>query len=86
MKKTVLSKNADGIKVEGRRGTWYVIREKTIEGEKLFLLESEQYGDEAACLIVNEYAEFVLDDVWNGFADYDTQLAYMKHVEDFYKY
>lgn len=40
-----------------------------MEGEKVFLLEHETYGDEAACLIVNENLEIILEDVWNGFDD-----------------
>ncbi len=35
----------------------------------LFLLEHEDYADEAAHIIVNEDGMVVLDDVWNGFDD-----------------
>jgi len=59
----------DNIKVNGHRGKWYVIAEITWKGEKIFLLEHETYGDEAASLIVNEKLEVILDDVWNGFDD-----------------
>ena len=37
----------------------------------LLLLESEQYGDEAPCVIVDENLALVLEDVYNGFYDYD---------------
>lgn len=59
----------DGIKIEGYVGRWYVIDETIWNGEKVYLLEHETYGDEAACLIVNENLSVVLDDVWNGFDD-----------------
>ncbi|BAL01902.1 hypothetical protein OBV_p-00470 (plasmid) [Oscillibacter valericigenes Sjm18-20] len=68
-----LNENSDRIKVDGHTGTWYVIDSETIDGKRLFLLESEQYGDEAAALIVNEKGELVLDDVYNGFDDYREQ-------------
>lgn len=59
----------ENIKIKGHIGTWYVIDETEWNGEKLFLLEHETYGDEAACLIVNEKLEIILEDVWNGFDD-----------------
>lgn len=57
------------IKISGYVGTWYVIDEMFHYGKKVYLLESEICGDEAACLIVNENLEIILDDVWNGFSD-----------------
>lgn len=59
----------ENIKIEGHIGTWYVIDETEWKGKRVFLLEHETYGDEAACLIVNEKLEIVLEDVWNGFDD-----------------
>ena len=57
--------------IDGYEGTWYVIDKKEYNGEMLYLLESENYGDEAACIIVNKKEKVVLDDVWNGFNDYE---------------
>lgn len=59
----------DGLKIEGHIGKWCVIDETVWNGEKVYLLEREIYGYEAACLIVNEKLEIILDGVWNGFAD-----------------
>lgn len=64
----------EGIKIEGHVGTWYVIDETVRDGKTLYLLEHETYGDEAACLIVDSNKEIVLDDVWNGFDDYDEAM------------
>jgi hypothetical protein len=61
----------EGIRVEGHCGTWYVIAEEVYDGKTLYLLEHEQYGDEAACVIVDDEGNLVLDDVWNGFEDYE---------------
>lgn len=61
--------------IDGHEGKWYVIDEKEYDGSTLYLLESENYGDEAACIIVNEKEEVVLDDVWNGFSDYDELIV-----------
>lgn len=58
------------IRIQGYRGRWYVVDEKTIGDEKLYLLEHETYGDETAGLIINSDYEVICDDVWNGFDDY----------------
>lgn len=67
----VLNKKSDNIKIEGHVGTWYVIDTAIHNGRELFLLEHEDYGDETASLIVDADKNIVLDDVWNGFLDYE---------------
>lgn len=62
--------HSEGIEIEGYSGTWYVIDVQRIQDRDLFLLESEIYGDEAACLIVDENRNVVMDNVHNGFDDY----------------
>lgn len=59
----------DGIKIESLKGTWYVIDETEWNYEKVYLLEHETYGDEVACIIVNENLKIIAVDVWNGFGD-----------------
>lgn len=61
----------DNIKIEGHRGTWYIIDEIKCNGQELYLIEHETYGDEAACLIVTKTGKIKLEDVWNGFNDLD---------------
>lgn len=65
----MITRRSDHIRVAGHRGTWYVIDEMEANGRRLFLLEHETYGDEAACVIVDEAGALVLEDVWNGFDD-----------------
>jgi len=59
----------DGIKVEGHIGTWYVIDESYYRGKKVYLLEHEEHGDEAASVIIYENLNIVMEDVRNGFSD-----------------
>ena len=61
----------DGIKIKGYLGKWYVIGETYFKSQRVYLLEHETYGDEAACLIVDDKLNVVLDDVYNGFCDLD---------------
>ena len=67
---TILTAESDEIIIEGYSGTWYVIDTHTADGTTLFLLESEIYGDETSCLIVDENRNLIMDNVHNGFADY----------------
>lgn len=61
----------EGIRVEGHRGTWYVIDEGYHNGRKVYLLEHETYGDEAASVIIDSKGKLLLEDVWNGLEELD---------------
>lgn len=74
--KLVHNQKQDGIVVEGHIGTWYVIDSIQAEdGKYYFLLEHEEYGDEAACVIVDEDCNLIMEDVWNGFEDLEDAQA-----------
>ena len=64
------------IKLPAFIGTWYVIDTNTYFGTTLYLLEHEEYGDETASIIVDENYNLILDDVWNGFLDYEESSIY----------
>ena len=63
--------NADtsGLTVAGHIGTWHTIDRHEVGGHSFYLMEHDTYGDEAACIIVDERGKLVLDDVYNGFDD-----------------
>ena len=77
--KNEITGDSSNIEVEGHFGTWYVIDTDKINDTAYFLLEHEEHGDEAACVIVDSDGELVLDDVWNGFDDlkeyFDSHLS-----------
>jgi len=58
------------VRVDEHRGTWYEVDSTIILGRKLYLMEHEFYGDEAANIIIDENEKLVMSDVWNGFQDY----------------
>ena len=66
----------DNIKVSGHIGTWYVIATKPYFGSTLYLLEHETYGDETSGVIIDDKNNLILDDVWNGFLDYEESSIY----------
>lgn len=59
----------DHIPVEGHRGTWYVIDQSRFRGKFIYLLESEQFGQDVPCIIVNQDLKLLAEDVYNGFED-----------------
>lgn len=46
----------EGIKIEGRIGTWYEIDHLDYNGKTYVLFESEQFGDEAGAIVI-DYTE-----------------------------
>lgn len=60
----------ENIKILGHVGSWYVIDQMLFNGQTIYLLEHETYGEDAAALIVAEDLKIILDDVWNGFDDF----------------
>lgn len=61
----------NNIKVDQYKGTWYVIDESFYDSKKVYLLESEQFGEDIPCLIVDKDLKVVKNNVWNGFGDLD---------------
>jgi hypothetical protein len=62
-----ITSNTDGIVVKGHAGKWYVINETTHKGRKVFLLEHESYGDNAAYIAVDASGNVVCEDIYDNF-------------------
>ncbi|MFP3156522.1 YodL domain-containing protein [Lachnospiraceae bacterium ZAX-1] len=77
-----ITEGSSNIEVEGHIGTWYVIDTAEINSTPYFLLEHEEHGDEATCVIVDSHANLVLDDVWNGFDDLREHFDSIEPVVD----
>lgn len=65
-----ISSDSDALIIDGYEGTWYVVDTETIDGKELFLLENEEYGDETFGIIIDKDRNVLVDEAWNGFADY----------------
>ena len=59
----IIRENSDGIRIDGYRGSWYVIDKMRLSNYDqsitfpVFLLESEQQGDEWPGLIVTKFGD-----------------------------
>ncbi len=58
------------IKIENESGTWYEIDTIVHCGQRLYLMESEQHGEDVPHIIIDGNNDIVLDCVFNGFDDY----------------
>ena len=75
--------NADslGIIVDGHEGTWRTIEGKEIGGEMFYLMESQEYGDEAANILLHMDGDLVAEDLWNGI-DYGAMQAVREFFDE----
>lgn len=75
-------KPKDNIRIEGYRGSWYVIdkrnmdiiRDGKIKKSDCYLLEHEEYGDEATPLIVDKDLNVLHDSAFDGFDDLEYDI------------
>ena len=61
----------ENIKLNNIKGTWYVIDEVWYNSQKVYLLESEQLGDEVPCIITDKNFNIIKLNAYNGFDDLD---------------
>ena len=66
--------DTSGLAVSGHVGTWHTIDHMEVDGHIFFLMEHDSYGDEAACLIVDEHGKLSLSDVYDGFDEHTVDL------------
>lgn len=69
----------ENLRIQGYKGTWYVIDECFYNGKKYYMLESEIWGDEVPALIVNSDMNIVIDNMGFKIDDvYDDILHTLK--------
>ncbi len=62
-----VNESTDNFFVPGHEGYWYVIDSTEYRGHRFYLMEHEEYGDDAACVAVDKNGTLVAEDLWNGF-------------------
>lgn len=65
----MINEKSDNLRVEGHIGTWYVISSINYHGKTYYLLESEQYGEDAPHIAIRQDGSLFLDDIHNGTDD-----------------
>ena len=59
------------IKLEGIKGTYYVISENYYLGRKYYLLESERYGEDIGHIVTDRNFKVRFKNVWDGWDEID---------------
>lgn len=62
-KEIAVSMDTVGLSVEGHDGTWHSIEELTVQGNTYFLMESENYGQDANMIVVDRAGELIAEDI-----------------------
>lgn len=64
---TLITMETRDYPIEGYNGNWAATDEIIIDGRQFFMMESEQYGRDAAAVIIDADGKFVTDDCPQGF-------------------
>ena len=75
-----VTEQISGLMVEGHMGTWHTIGQREYHGERFFLMRHDEYGSEAADIIVSENGTLVAEDLRNGF-DAEAGFAISEYLE-----
>ena len=65
--RTPINEETKGLAVEGHFGTWHTEQMQEVQGEKLYLMEHDDYGNSVASIIVNADGKMVAEDLEHGF-------------------
>lgn len=60
--------------VDGHEGTWRTVLSQEINGEMFYLMESQEYGDAVANILLHTNRDLIAEDLWNGI-DYGAMEA-----------
>lgn len=75
-----VTEQTSGLMVERHMGTWHTIGQREYHGERFFLMRHDEYGSEAADIIVSENGTLVAEDLRNGF-DAEAGFAISEYLE-----
>lgn len=76
-----VTEQTSGLMIEGHMGTWHTIGQREYHGERFFLMRHDEYGSEAADIIVSENGTLVAEDLRNGF-DAEAGFAISEYLEE----
>lgn len=76
-----VTEQTSGLMVEGHMGTWHTIGQREYHGQRFFLMRHDEYGSEAADIIVSENGTLVAEDLRNGF-DAEAGFAISEYLEE----
>jgi len=70
----LVNMDTTGLAVDGHVGTWHAIDHAEVDGHTFWLMEHDQYGDNAACIVVDERGNLAYEPVHSGFDEHVMDL------------
>lgn len=64
---TLISMDTRDFQIEGKTGNWIATDEIVVDGRQFFLMQSEEFGEKAAFMVVSAQGQLVTDDCYKGF-------------------
>ena len=65
----LLTMDTRDFRIEGKAGSWIAADEIWIDGQHFFLMESQQYGRDAACAVLDSSGRKAAEDTTEGFTE-----------------
>lgn len=69
-----MNMDTSGLAVAGHVGTWHTIDHMEVDGHTFWLMEHDTYGDDAACIIVDDHGKLSLANIYDGFDEHTVDL------------
>lgn len=67
-----------GLEVDGHVGTWHAIDHTDVDGHTFWLMEHDQYGDNAKCIIVDDHGKLCLSGITDGITEHIVELLHQE--------
>lgn len=80
-KRMIRTEEMQNVRIKGFEGDgkWSAFDEAELNGKKIYLMEHNKYGDEAAYTIIDGECNLILAAAWNGWDDLKDVLEDMKY-------
>lgn len=78
--RTEITMDSEGIILDCHEGTWRTIGSREVNGEIFYLMESQEYGDTVANVLLDKEGNPVAEDLWNG-VDYGAMQAIREYFD-----
>lgn len=77
---TLITMDTDNYHIEGKKGNWVASDSIIIDGKQFYLMEHQQYRNQAAGVILDEYGRLIVEECLKGF-DEETKQKIHEYIQ-----
>lgn len=77
---TLITMDTDNYHIEGKKGNWIASDSIIIDGKQFYLMEHQQYGNQAAGVILDAYGRLIVEECLKGF-DEETKQKIHEYIQ-----